>query len=206
MSLHGRTLVEMAIVRICQLDDLDDLAALVAELRGERGSVAPARPAEPAKKNIEPRPLAASLGAIPPLPTATRRSADSVPRLRGIAASCAAAAGGRGVSQHRQPMARRTTRPTRCSSNSKWRSRRQRAATASRRLPRHACRAGSKPRSRSRKSASGRSCKERSNCSKSRLDSFVTRRRMAIEQSSKNLTQRHGDANPNSQYVWFQSL
>ncbi|MEX2092418.1 MAG: hypothetical protein WD971_07060, partial [Pirellulales bacterium] len=70
VSLHGRTLVEMAIVRICQLDNLDDLAALVAELRGERGSVAPARPAEPAKKkDVEPQPLAASLGAIPPLPT-----------------------------------------------------------------------------------------------------------------------------------------
>ena len=41
VSLHGRTLVEMAIVRICQLDDLDDLAALVAELRGEPGVAAP---------------------------------------------------------------------------------------------------------------------------------------------------------------------
>ena len=57
VSLHGRTLVEMAIVRICQLDDLDDLAALVAELRGEPSErrAAP-RPAEPAKKNVEPRP------------------------------------------------------------------------------------------------------------------------------------------------------
>ncbi len=68
VSLHGRTLVEMAIVRICELDNLDDLAGLVAELRGERGGVAPARPAESAKKNVESRPLAASLGAIPPLP------------------------------------------------------------------------------------------------------------------------------------------
>ena len=39
VSLHGRTLVEMAIVRICQLDNLDDLAALVAELRGRAGRV-----------------------------------------------------------------------------------------------------------------------------------------------------------------------
>jgi DNA polymerase III subunit gamma/tau len=67
MSQHGRTLVEMAVVRICQLEDLDDLASLVAELRGEPGSVAP-RSAEPAKKNAEPRPRAVSLGAIPPLP------------------------------------------------------------------------------------------------------------------------------------------
>ncbi len=34
VSMHARTLVEMALVRICQLGDLDDLAALVAELRG----------------------------------------------------------------------------------------------------------------------------------------------------------------------------
>ncbi|HEY3394455.1 MAG TPA: DNA polymerase III subunit gamma/tau [Lacipirellulaceae bacterium] len=34
LTMHGRTLVEMAIVRICQLDELDDIAALVAELRG----------------------------------------------------------------------------------------------------------------------------------------------------------------------------
>ncbi len=34
ISVHARTLVEMAIVRICQLGELDDLAALVAELRG----------------------------------------------------------------------------------------------------------------------------------------------------------------------------
>ena len=70
MSLHGRTLVEMAVVRICELENLDDLAALVAELRGEPGSVAP-RSAEPAKKNVEPRPLAAAIGNIPPLPTRT---------------------------------------------------------------------------------------------------------------------------------------
>ena len=34
LTMHGRTLVEMAIVRICQLDELDDIATLVAELRG----------------------------------------------------------------------------------------------------------------------------------------------------------------------------
>jgi hypothetical protein len=94
-SLHGRTLVEMAVVRICELENLDDLAALVAELRGQPVSVAPARPASPAaaKKNIELKPAAplegplaalaagsvpapapaivqppASLGNIPPLP------------------------------------------------------------------------------------------------------------------------------------------
>jgi DNA polymerase-3 subunit gamma/tau len=33
-TMHGRTLVEIAVVRICQLDELDDIATLVAELRG----------------------------------------------------------------------------------------------------------------------------------------------------------------------------
>lgn len=37
VSMHARTLVEMALVRICQLGELDDLAALVAELRGSTG-------------------------------------------------------------------------------------------------------------------------------------------------------------------------
>ena len=56
ISMHGRTLVEMAIVRICQLDELDDLAALVTQLRGtaQHGQGERARPAD-AKKNDEPR-------------------------------------------------------------------------------------------------------------------------------------------------------
>jgi DNA polymerase-3 subunit gamma/tau len=73
VSTHGRTLVEMALVRICQLGELDDLAALVAELRGgtaEQSQPATASAAETrsgatsqagfqgrvaAKKNDEPR-------------------------------------------------------------------------------------------------------------------------------------------------------
>jgi DNA polymerase-3 subunit gamma/tau len=81
VSIHGRTLVEMAIVRICQLGELDDLATVVAELRGatagntesrvadvERqraaGSPPPSAPRGPdtAKKNVEP-PAAPSLAA-----------------------------------------------------------------------------------------------------------------------------------------------
>ena len=60
VSMHGRTLVEMAIVRICQLDELEDLAALVAQLRGAGrqgpGESAPRSP--DAKKNDELRPAA----------------------------------------------------------------------------------------------------------------------------------------------------
>jgi DNA polymerase III subunit gamma/tau len=75
VSMHGRTLIEMAIVRICQLDELDDLAAILGELRGTgsdastRGPAAetirtrpssttsptPGPPAAPAKKNDESR-------------------------------------------------------------------------------------------------------------------------------------------------------
>ncbi len=58
VSMHGRTLVEMAVVRICQLGELDDLAAVVAELRGAaaQGQTDNApQPAE-AKKNVEVRP------------------------------------------------------------------------------------------------------------------------------------------------------
>ncbi len=79
VSMHGRTLVEMAIVRICQLGELDDLASLVAELRGASNEqsdprvagverqrapsappTGPLRAADPAKKNAD-RPATASL-------------------------------------------------------------------------------------------------------------------------------------------------
>ncbi|MEX0586770.1 MAG: DNA polymerase III subunit gamma/tau, partial [Pirellulales bacterium] len=60
ISMHGRTLVEMAIVRICNLGDLDELADLIAELRGQQPSE-PGRPRPrieaPAKKKIEPPPI-----------------------------------------------------------------------------------------------------------------------------------------------------
>jgi DNA polymerase-3 subunit gamma/tau len=68
VSLHGRTLVEMAVVRIAALDDLDDLASLAAELRGEAPTVPPRPRTESAKKNVEPPPPATSLGTIPPPP------------------------------------------------------------------------------------------------------------------------------------------
>ncbi|QDU91573.1 DNA polymerase III subunit tau [Pirellulimonas nuda] len=47
VSLHGRTLVEMAIVRAASLDDLEDLSQLITDLRnqppGEPGASAPGR-------------------------------------------------------------------------------------------------------------------------------------------------------------------
>jgi DNA polymerase-3 subunit gamma/tau len=68
VSVHGRTLVEMAVVRICQLGELDELAAAVAELRGmgsENGTSHLAPPAATAKKNGEPHPLASQRTAPP---------------------------------------------------------------------------------------------------------------------------------------------
>jgi DNA polymerase-3 subunit gamma/tau len=71
VSLHGRTLLEMAIVRICELENLEDLSAIVAELRNGQapGSPKTERVAgDAAKKNVEPPPVTSGVGAIPPLP------------------------------------------------------------------------------------------------------------------------------------------
>jgi DNA polymerase-3 subunit gamma/tau len=57
LSMHGRTLVELAIVRVCQLGELDELATLIAELRptsNESGAARHVPPASaPAKKNVD---------------------------------------------------------------------------------------------------------------------------------------------------------
>ncbi|TWT78511.1 DNA polymerase III subunit tau [Posidoniimonas polymericola] len=50
VSVHSRTLAEMAVVRVCHLEDLDDLADLVASLR--EGGTPPAGP--PAKRPVGP--------------------------------------------------------------------------------------------------------------------------------------------------------
>jgi DNA polymerase III subunit gamma/tau len=96
MSLHGRTLAELAIVRICALENLDDLASLVAELRGQGGD---GLSSNGAKKNAEPRPTLAaavradearadvkprtepisSIGKIPPLASAGNGAGTSSP-------------------------------------------------------------------------------------------------------------------------------
>jgi DNA polymerase III subunit gamma/tau len=84
VTMHGRTLVEMAVVRICYLDNLDELATLAAELRGEtpakqptdarsaaptpaRASTPPVAPAA-SKKNDELPAAAAGLGSVPAIP------------------------------------------------------------------------------------------------------------------------------------------
>jgi DNA polymerase-3 subunit gamma/tau len=83
LSMHGRTLVEMAVVRICHLDDLDELATLVAEFRGAAGGLPAAHagdgPGQPpaAKKNAESQ-TDNRLGRIPEPPpsVAGARTAD----------------------------------------------------------------------------------------------------------------------------------
>jgi DNA polymerase III subunit gamma/tau len=65
VSVHGRTLVEMAIVRICQLEELDDLSTIVAELRGGAGAPTPS---EPARGGGSPIGLAASVAKMAPPP------------------------------------------------------------------------------------------------------------------------------------------
>ncbi len=90
VSMHGRTLVEMAVVRICNLENLDELAALVAELRGEAENAAPGQsppaelrqpksalpPTPPIKKNDESL-ASARLGRIATLPTSAGGAAAS---------------------------------------------------------------------------------------------------------------------------------
>jgi DNA polymerase III gamma/tau subunit len=84
VSTQVRTLAEMAIVRICHLQDLDEIAMLVEQLRTGEVAVAPASspqqqrpmPAAPAKKNdladansLQPRPPAGGMPAAQATPT-----------------------------------------------------------------------------------------------------------------------------------------
>jgi DNA polymerase-3 subunit gamma/tau len=53
-STQGRVLAELALVRICSLENLDELSALVAELRGSAGSAAsPRSDSAGSKKKVE---------------------------------------------------------------------------------------------------------------------------------------------------------
>ena len=52
-TIHGRTLMEVALVRCCKLDDLESLANLVSQLGVAAGPTMPAKPVPPAKKKSE---------------------------------------------------------------------------------------------------------------------------------------------------------
>jgi len=67
VSMHGRTLVEMAVVRICQLGELDDLAALVGQMRGGTMETSESRPSSPE------RAIAPPGRALQPLPPSKKK-------------------------------------------------------------------------------------------------------------------------------------
>ncbi len=132
VSMHGRTLVEMAIVRICQLGEFDDLATLVAELRGTTDSTqrgagiehqrAPSAPVnaprapDTSKKNVEPAAAptlanglasaVASALAAPPaeVPPAPPRAVDVMPTAPLVAQLAAAT-----EPNHNEPLQMRET-------------------------------------------------------------------------------------------------
>ena len=94
VSVHGRTLVEMAIVRICQLGELDDLANLIAELRGApvenaRG-VAGVAGREPSRTERQRAPSAPPREVAPPAPV--KKNDEAAPSLAtGLSSAFAAA-------------------------------------------------------------------------------------------------------------------
>jgi DNA polymerase-3 subunit gamma/tau len=76
VSMHGRTLVEMSLVRICQLGEMDDLAALIAELRATEGNAprpSAIAPQAAAKKNAEP-----PMPTVPPRPIVPPQSSAGI--------------------------------------------------------------------------------------------------------------------------------
>jgi DNA polymerase III subunit gamma/tau len=73
-STHVRTLVEVALVRLCKLDDLDALPTLVAELRGQ------GTPHEPEARSRGP--AAAGLGNRESSPVPQRREEPPLPQKK----------------------------------------------------------------------------------------------------------------------------
>ncbi len=74
VSTHTRTLAEMALVRLCQLENLDDLASLVAQVKS--GAAATSQ-VSPVKKNVAPKPQ--------PKPSPPQRAEASSPSIAGVA-------------------------------------------------------------------------------------------------------------------------
>ncbi len=85
ISTHTRTLAEMAIVRICHLEDLDGLATLVEQLKsgGDVTATPPTkRTPPPVKKNVTPKPSSAVTSATSPPP---KRAEASPPSAHAVA-------------------------------------------------------------------------------------------------------------------------
>lgn len=84
VSTHTRTLIEMAIVRICSLENLDNLAALIDQLK-HSGATLAASP--PAKTNEIARPAP---GRATSAPAATRAAPNPTPSPAPVSATPAA--------------------------------------------------------------------------------------------------------------------
>ncbi len=91
-STQGRILAELALVRICQLEELEDLGALIAELRG--GGLAPVSGAarRPARPAASPRPAAGARALEKKSPVPVESTDDSEVRQADAATSPAGAA------------------------------------------------------------------------------------------------------------------
>lgn len=84
VSTHTRTLAEMAVVRICQLENLDELSALIPQLRD--GAVS-TNAAAPVKKNVTPKALPAAKAPAPPTPQVATPQPEVSPVNAGVVAA-----------------------------------------------------------------------------------------------------------------------
>ena len=76
VSTHTRTLAEMAVVRVCHLEDLDELATLVEQLKsGANLATSPLSRTPPVKKNVIAEPMPPRAKASPPSVPAAAPSA-----------------------------------------------------------------------------------------------------------------------------------
>lgn len=73
VSTHTRTLAEMALVRICSLEDLDQLSELIAQLKAGGGDV---QVAATVKKNVTANPVVAATPATSPQRQQASRVSD----------------------------------------------------------------------------------------------------------------------------------
>ncbi len=81
VSTHTRTLAEMAIVRVCHLDELDELATLIAELKESSGKLsAPEKKSPALKKNLN-APVQSLRRTEAPLPAAAPQGDAARPSL-----------------------------------------------------------------------------------------------------------------------------
>ena len=78
VSVHERTLADMAIVRIASLEDLDELGQAVADLREQGGGTVAVAPRRPAAAAPQPTPRPASPPAVAPV-AATPPPAPAAP-------------------------------------------------------------------------------------------------------------------------------